>query len=153
MRQSGSHLKRLCWSLTLGLIIMLMSTGKAGAQYLGYGWGGAYPGMGFGYPGVGFGYPGMGYGYAGAGYAYPGWGYGYPGIGYGYPAFGYGLAYPGPVYVAGYPSPYNWGGYWNPLFGVGLTPLGVQSFSYETRVLGRVPRSSASYYGAVSRRY
>ena len=149
MRRSGSHLQRLRWSLILGLAIIVIAAGKAGAQYPGYGWGGGYPGAGYGYPGFSYGYPGFGYGY-------PGFGFGNPGFGYGYPAFGYGwgagAAYPGPVYVAGYPSPYL-GGYWDPLFGVGLSPLGVQSYLYETRALGRVPRSSAGSYGAASRRY
>jgi hypothetical protein len=131
------------------LTILLMTAGKACAQLPGYGWGG-------GYPGVGFGYPGVGYGYTGVGYSYPAFGYGYPAFGYGYPAFGYGLgsglAYPGPVWSVGYPFPYN-PAYGNPLFGVGLSPLGVQSYLFETRLLGRVPRASASYYGAAARRY
>ena len=151
MQRSGSHPQRLRWSLILGLTILLISAGKAGAQYPGYGWGGGYPGVGYGYPGVGFGSPGMGYGF-------PGVGYGFPGFGYGYPAFGYGVAaagpaYPGPVYVAGFPSPFTYWGSWDPLFGVGLTPLGVQSYLYETRVLGRVPRAPAGSYSAADRRY
>ncbi|HZW30226.1 MAG TPA: hypothetical protein VFF52_05920 [Isosphaeraceae bacterium] len=149
MQRSGRHLARLCWSLTLGLTILLLSTEKAGAQYPIYGFGYGYPGMGYGYPGMGYGFAGMGYGFAGMGYGYPGMGYGYPGYGYGP---GAGLAYPGAVYGFGYPGPYAWG-YGNPLFGVGLSPLGVQSYLYETRVLGRVPRSSASSYSAASRRY
>ena len=150
MQRSGSHPHRLRWSLILASTILLISAGKAGAQYPGYGWGGGYPGVGYGYPGVGFGSPGMGYGY-------PGVGYGFPGFGYGYPAFGYGVAagpaYPAPVYVAGFPSPFTYWGSWDPLFGVGLTPLGVQSYLYETRVLGRVPRASAGSYSAADRRY
>jgi hypothetical protein len=145
MRRSRNHPERLRWSLILGVTMMLIAAGTAGAQYPGYGWGGGYPGAGYGYPGVGYGYPGVGYGY-------PGMGYGYPGFGWGYPAFGYGLAYPAPVYAAAYPGPYpyNWG-YGNPFFGVGLSPLGVQSYLYETRVLGRVPRRSAGSSGSAGR--
>jgi hypothetical protein len=83
-------------------------------------------------------------------------GYGYPGMGYGYIGVGFGLGadvvYPGPIYGMAYPFAYN-SAYWNPLFGVGLSPLGVQSYLFETRLLGRVPRASASYYGAAARRY
>ena len=165
MQRSGSHPHRLRWSLILASTILLISAGKAGAQYPGYGWGGGYPGVAYGYPGVGFGSPGMGYGFPGVGfgspgmgYGFPGVGYGFPGFGYGYPAFGYGVAaagpaYPGPVYVAGYPGPFTFWGYESPLFGVGLSPLGVQSYLYETRVLGRVPRASAGSYSAADRRY
>lgn len=70
-------------------------------------------GFGYGYPGAGFGHGAMGYGYG-----YPGLGYGM-GYGYGVPAFGYAYA--------------------NPLFGVGLTTLAVQSFNIEANVLGRRP--------------
>jgi hypothetical protein len=77
-----------------------------------------YPGMGYGW---GMGYPGMGYG----------WGMGYPGIGnpyaFGVPGYGYGY---GNIYA--YSSPL-----YNPLFGVGLTPLGAQSYIAETRLFGR----------------
>ena len=129
---------RLGWSLSLALVIVMMSSRGADAQYLGYGAGYEYPGWGYGSPGVGFGYPGLGYGYSGVGYAYPAFGYGYPAFGSG---LGPRLAYPGPVWSVGYPGFYG-SGYGNPLFGAGLTPLGVQSYWVETRLLGRVPRTS-----------
>ena len=56
----------------------------------------------------------------------------------GYGGFGYA---PGGIGMSGV-------GYWNPMFGVGLTPLGTQSYMMETRLLGRVPRASARYYAA-----
>jgi hypothetical protein len=120
-----------------------------GYGYGGYGYG--YPGVGYGaygYPGLGygFGYPALGYGGYGYGYGYPGlgyggYGYGYPGLGYGFG--GYGFGYGGYAYGAGYGglTPYTSGftapGTYNPLFGLGLTPLGVQSALAERYVLGR----------------
>jgi hypothetical protein len=151
------RLERLGWSLTLALVIVLMLSEKASAQFPGYGWGDGYPGWGYGYPIVGVGYPGLGYGYPGWGYA---WGpYAYGGFGYGYPGFG--GVYPAPAYAPGYPGIAYAPGYWglytpgldNPLFGAGLTPLGVQSYMFETRLLGRVPRVSSGYYGSGARRY
>ena len=85
------------------------------ATAMGYG-GMGYGGMGYG----GMGYGGMGYG----GMGYGGMGYG----GMGYYGFGYGNP--------GFYTP----GLMNPLFGVGMTPLGAQSYLYETRVLGRRSR-------------
>ncbi len=93
--------------------------------YPGWGYGGFY-----GYPGIGYG--GFGYGYPMAAVPY---GYGY---GYGYPAYAYG-GYPGFQYYGfGYGNPgFYTPGLANPLFGVGMTPLGVQSYLYETQILGR----------------
>ncbi len=72
-----------------------------------------FPGFGWG----GYGYPGMGYGWGG---------YGYPGMGY---AYGYpGVNYAGPLIA----SPYA-----NSLFGVGLSPLGVNSYFSEANLMGR----------------
>src|SRR5438477_9556915 len=99
MQRLWGRPETLWWSLTLALVIVLMPSGKANAQYLGYGVGSGYPGWGSGYPGVGFGYPGLGYGYSGVGYAYPAFGYGYPAFGSG---LGPRLAYPGPVWSVGY---------------------------------------------------
>ncbi len=135
----------------LALAILLVSCNTASAQFPAYGrmeMGFGYPGWGYGgfygYPAMGYGYGGMGYGFGGMGYGYPGMGigyyggYGYPGYGFGYPGFGYpGFGYSGYGYgSAGLYSP----GLMNPLFGVGLTPLGVQSYMYETQVLGRRSR-------------
>jgi hypothetical protein len=146
---------RFWWYLILALAIFLVPSGKAHAQFGGYGgWGGyGYPGWGwggYGYPGVAYnyGYPGYGMGIfpvngnytiGAPGYGgYGGYGYGgYGGYGAGYGGFGYA---PGGIGMSGV-------GYWNPMFGVGLTPLGTQSYLMETRVLGRVPRSSTRYYG------
>jgi hypothetical protein len=140
MRKLTQCLGRLGWTLILGLAILLVSPGTASAQFPAYGG----MGMGFGYPGWGYGgfygYPGMGYGYGGMGYG--GMGYGYGGVGYGYGGMGYGgmgYGYPGFSYYGfGYGNPgfYN-PGLMNPLFGVGMTPLGAQSYIYETQVLGR----------------
>jgi hypothetical protein len=158
------HRERLWWSLTLALVIVLMPSEKAGAQMMGFGMGYGNPGMmGYGNPGMmGYGNPGMmGYGNPGMmGYGNPGMmGYRYrpfrsrlynagylnPGFGYGYPGFGYGYGYPGMGFAPGYAGFYGTG-YRNPLFGVGLTPLGTQSYMMETRLLGRVPRVSTGYY-------
>jgi hypothetical protein len=51
------------------------------------------------------------------------------GYGYGYPAVGYGYGY-------GYPGFYG-GGYMPPMYGIGLTPLGTQSYMMETQLFGR----------------
>ena len=170
---------RLWWPLILAMAIVLLPTGKASAQFMGYGgygygypgwgyggwgwgWGGyGYPGMAYNYgypgyglgnipvygnyvmaaPGYGMGYGGYGMGYGGYGMGYGGYGMGYGGYGMGYGGFGY---MPGGIGMSGI-------GYWNPMFGVGLTPLGTQSYMYETRVLGRTPRTSARYYNAAYR--
>jgi hypothetical protein len=129
--------------LTLAMVIVLVPAKDVGAQFMAYGGGYGFPAMGYGYgyPGLGYGYdyPGLGYGYAP--YAYGGFGYGY---GYGYPGYAYGLGYPGNFYGLDNPGFYT-PGLMNPLFGVGLTPLGVQSYQFETRLLGRVPRSATRY--------
>jgi len=143
------------WSLALALFVVLMPSRQASAQMMGYGMGYGYPWMGYGYPwmgygyGMGFGYPWMGYGFSlgpAAGYggmSYPGMGLIYPGIGYGgYGYGGLGYGYGGMGYVG-----LNGVGFWNPAFGVGLTPLGTQSYMMETRLLGRVPRVSSGGYG------
>jgi hypothetical protein len=169
--------EKLGWYLILTLAFFLMPAGKANAQfggYGGYGWGGyGYPGWGYGwggygYPGVAYNYgypgygmgnipvygnfvmgaPGYGGGYGGYGGGYGGYGGGYGGYGGGYGGYGYdfgGFGYsPGGIGMSGV-------GYWNPMFGVGLTPLGTQSYMMETRLLGRVPRAPTRYYGTTYR--
>ena len=124
----------------------------AATDYPGFGFGGygmspyAYGyGYGYGYPGYGMMYGGMGYGgmgYGGMGYGYPGFGGFYPAYGYGY---GYGYPYPNitAANVLGYSPGLPYAGpamsspYTNPLFGLGLTPLGVQSYFAESNTLGR----------------
>jgi hypothetical protein len=143
--------------LTLALAILLVSAGNAKAQFPAYGGGGwsiGYPfwGYGYGFPGMGygyggFGYGGMGYGFGGMGYGgmgfggmgYGGMGYGgmgFGGMGYGYPGIGYIRGIPG--YGYGYGNIYSYTSpLYNPLFGIGLTPLGAQSYIAETRLFGR----------------
>ncbi len=143
MRELIQRLGKNGWPAFLALAILLVSSKTARAQFPGYGG----MGMAYGYPGWGYGgfygYPAMrfGYGYGAMGYGFPGMGFGYYG-GYGYPAYGYGYGYPGFGYSGfGYGNPGFYSpGLFNPLFGVGLTPLGVQSYMYETQVLGRRSR-------------
>jgi hypothetical protein len=144
MQRHLKRLERLCWSLTLALVIVLMPSREADAQMVGFGAAVGYPSVGVynGYPMVNypfssFGnvYPGMGYG---VGYGGMGYGMGYGVMGYGYPGFGYGAGYAG----------YYGTGWRNPMFGVGLTPLGTQSYMMETRLFNRVPRVSPAYRSA-----
>lgn len=164
--------RALLSSLVVGLALLVMPAASARAQFMGYGgYGWGYPGGGwgaygwgwggYGYPGMAYnyGYPGYGLGnipvygnyvmaapgYGGMGYGmgYGGYGMGYGGYGMGYGGFGY---MPGGIGMSGV-------GYWNPMFGVGLTPLGTQSFFYETNMLGRMPRASNYYQRAVYRGY
>lgn len=117
----------------MGLLVavfLIAPTTRARAQFIGYpGYGYGYPGYGYGYPAYGYAYPAYGYGYGLAG-AGAGLAYGYPGYAYASPAFGYRYGY-GAALNPAYPvyNPYLYSGYgnFNPLFGVGLTPLGVQS--------------------------
>ncbi len=131
-------------SLALVLIVaaLVCAPGAARAQFPGYGWGYGFPGYGYGMPYAyampAFGY-GMGYGLGMPGYGYGGMGYGYGmGNGFGMSGYGYGM---GPF---GYPAfvGLGYGGmatspYTNPYFGLGLTPLGVQSYLTESNLLGR----------------
>ena len=151
-------LGRLRYMPILALAILLVPARPARAQFPAYGGGGmgfAYPAWGYGgfygypgmgYDGMGYGYGGMGYGYGGMGYGYGGMGYGFPGMGGGfYGGYGYpGYAYGGPgfqYYGFGYGNPgFYTPGLMNPLFGIGMTPLGAQSYMYETQVLGRRSR-------------
>ena len=77
--------------------------------------------------------------FIGAGPWYSGW-YGRPwGWGWGHPWGGWGWGshrYYGGGYGYGYPGLYG-GGYMPPLYGVGLTPLGTQSYMIETQLFGR----------------
>src|SRR5262245_26350405 len=154
MRQFVRRPGRVGWILILALAIVSFSSGRAAAQFPAYGGGGiavGYPGWSYGgfygYPAIGYGYGGLGYGYGGLGYGYGGMGYGYGGsygfgpVGYGYPGGGGGF-YGG----FGYPAYFGFGfgnpgfytpGLLNPLFGVGMTPLGAQNYMLETRFLGR----------------
>ena len=141
-------------TLALALALTFLSVGQAHAQFgMGYGGSGmGYGGMGFG----GMGYGGMGYGgNGGMGYGgyggYGGMGYGgfgngaFGGMGnggfngYGYGGFGYyGLG-------AGYLPPGYSAGYVNPMFGVGLSPLGVQSALGDRTLRGNFAPGTASY--------
>jgi len=126
----------------LGLALMTLPAGHARAQLYGFGYGasglaGPYGGFNYGYPAVVFGAPypryGFGYGFGGYGYSYPiaGYSYGYPGLGYSGLGYGYGN-------VPLVPTPATSGApYFNPLFGTGLSPLGVNSALSERYVLGR----------------
>jgi hypothetical protein len=107
------------------IVLTLIATPRAAqAQFPGYDW--PYGGMGYPFPSFGYGMYGSpyGFGFPGVGYGYGALGFGYPGLGIGYPAFGYG----GPLFA----NPYA-----NPLFGVGLTPLGLQSYNTELNFMGR----------------
>ena len=157
----SSRTRNLTRSLALSLVFVAVPTGFVRAQGFGYGYG--FPGYGYGMSG--FGYGGMGYGYGGTGYG----GFGYPGVGlgyggnFGYSGFGYGvgMAYGGAGVSVGSPGPY---GYWvpygspgpgvlNPYFGVGLTPLGVNSALTERYLLGRGTTRYSSSYGPAQPSY
>jgi hypothetical protein len=133
--------------LPLVLILLAVPTATVHAQFFGYGYGYGVPAYGYGYGYPGFGYPGYGYGYPGfaAGYGYPpyGSGFGYygPGVGVGSfygPGFGFG----------GYGYGYGFGSF-NPYFGVGLTPLGVDSALTERYIRGGGTSGYSSSYGTV----
>jgi len=156
-----SRIKRLfalpARTLFLALTLLVALPGVASAQFLGGGFGyGGWGYGGYGYPGFGFGGYGVspyafgyGYGYPGYGMMYGGMGYGYPGFGGFNPAYGYGYGYGYPypnitaANVLGYSPGLPYAGpamsspYTNPLFGLGLTPLGVQSYFAESNTLGR----------------
>ena len=68
----------------------------------------------------------------GYGYGMPGYGYGV--AGYGFPQIGFNYAYSAAL---GYGSPIATSPYLNPYFGLGLTPLGLQSYLTESNLLGR----------------
>jgi hypothetical protein len=147
------HRRGLGWLVKFSVVavaLLMMAPSLTKAQSFGYGWSYGYPGyasMGYGYPGYGYGgygYPG--YGYGGYGYGGFGFGYGYPGFAYGYSSAGYGIGYPGFVHGYGASGYYPYGtafpygfsaSYANPLFGLGLSPLGVQSALAERNLLGR----------------
>lgn len=139
------------WVLPFALALVLgaLPATRARAQMYGFGYGAygvasPYGGFNYGYPAVAFGLPyprvGFGYGYGGYGYSYPiaGYSYAYPGLGYSGLGYGYG-AYP---YVPSYAT--SGAPYVNPLFGVGLSPLGVNSALSERYMLGRSTGSAYS---------
>ncbi len=154
MQQLLKCLKPIGWSLSVAMVLLLMPARESRAQMLGYGVGVGVPsGGGFynGYPSVsypftsfGTPYPGMVYGGGGLGYGGLGYGgYGFNGLGYGGYPYG-GMGYYGAGYGPGYAGFYGTG-FRNPMFGVGLTPLGSQSYMAETRLFGRVPRVNGRY--------
>lgn len=116
--------------LALAFLVLMVPATPSQAQLYGYG---GYGYGAYGYPGYGYGYgvPGFGYGYGVPGYVvgYPPVGYygygGVPGLGLGYSGISYG--YFGNPYIGIGPPLVSGVGDTNPLFGVGLTPLGVQS--------------------------
>src|SRR4051812_34605090 len=97
-------------SLSLVLSFLVLSTTPVRAQFVGYGYG--IPAYGYAFPAYGYGYPAF------ASYGYPGFGYGF---------YGSGFFYTGPAVNAGFGGLGYGYGYPNPYFGVGLTPLGVNS--------------------------
>lgn len=123
----------------LALLLLTVPATRSQAQYFGYG-GYGYPGYGYGFPGAFYGYgfaPG-GFGGFGGPFGYgigPGYGFATPGVSYGY----YGSPYVG----VGAPL-ISGAGDTNPLLGLGLTPLGVQSALTETNwIRGTLPRNAA----------
>lgn len=135
------------WLIAVAALAFIFAPRKCEAQFFGYG-GYGFPGYGFYggygmYGGYGLGFPGMGFGY---GLGFPGMGYGagiVPGYGYGY-GYPFGLGYPGFAYTGSLLSnPYT-----NPLFGVGLTPLGVNSYFTEMNMLGRGQARAGARQGA-----
>jgi hypothetical protein len=128
-------------TLALPLLFLCGPTTRAQAQFFGgYGFPGYGYGMGMGFPGYGY---GMGYGL--------GYGFGYPPYSEGYLFNGAGvtMAVPGPFGV--YPGYGSYGyGASNPLFGLGLTPLGVNSAIAERYILGRGLSGYSSGYGGVA---
>lgn len=123
MSLAVGSLRGVAQAFVLIVAALVFAPEAARAQFPGYGWGYGFPGYGYpAYPGpYGFGTPGYGLGV--------GYGNGVPGleIYYGSPAFG----------VAGSGSPLVNSPYLNPLFGVGMSPLGSQSYLTESNLLGR----------------
>ncbi len=144
MRSTLGSLRGMAQAMVL-IAALVFTAGTARAQFPGYGSGFGMPGYGSGM-GYGYGMPGYGSG-MGYGYGMPYYGYGGMGDGYGMPGFGYGMGgygFPGTGIYYGYPAfaGLGYGGlatspYMNPYFGLGLTPLGVQSYLTESNLLGR----------------
>ena len=129
------------------VLVLALPSSRAQAQYFGYGYPGYGFGSGFGFPGAGFGYgdPGYGFGYPALG------GYGYPGFGFGYGGLAPGIALPGtliPIYGYGGVGP----GAYNPMFGLGLTPLGTNSALMERYMLGSGVATYSRGYATVAPR-
>jgi hypothetical protein len=137
MRSTLGSLQGMAQAMVL-IAALVFTAGTARAQFPGYGWGYGWPAYGYGY-GMPYGY-GMGYGYG-----WPAYGYGY---GYGMPFYGYGMGGYGPPGLGsyyGYPAFGVFGSgnsifnspALNSLFGVGMTPLGLNSYLVESNLLGR----------------
>src|SRR5258708_4988758 len=138
MNQLRSLLLRSTPIFVVSLALLAAGVQSVKAQYFGSG----YPGYGYGsgYPGYGYGGYG-GYGVAGYPYMLGAYGYGsglYPGYTYGYTAFN-GVI---PGYNMGMPYGWTGPGSWNPLFGVGTTPLAVESALTERYMIGRGLRTN-----------
>jgi hypothetical protein len=128
------RMRRLLCSAPIlaALAFLFQGASSAHAQfYGGYGYS-PYGGAGYGngpggYPYTlgGYGNYGYGAGFGAANAVYPPYMYGYPAYGFP-PGYGLGMGY-------GWTGP----GSSNPLFGLGLTPLGVQSALSERSLLGR----------------
>jgi hypothetical protein len=142
MNRTNERMVRSARAVVLALAILALPSTAARAQVIGYG-GFGYGSPGFGYGGYGYGSPGFGYdgGYGSPGFGYGGYGYGYnfaiPGYGYGFPGYNLGV----PQFI----SPNLGTGYANPLFGLGLSGLGVQSALAEQILLGRGDQGLAGY--------
>ncbi|MBV8269501.1 MAG: hypothetical protein JO252_24525 [Planctomycetaceae bacterium] len=139
MNRINGRMVRSARAVVLALAILALPSTAARAQVIGYG------SFGYGYPGFGYGYGYPGFGYYGS-YGYPGFGYGGYGYGSNFALPGYGYGYPG--YNLGVPqfiSPTLGTGYVNPLYGLGLSGLGVQSAPAEQILSGRGDQGLAGY--------
>jgi hypothetical protein len=147
---------RMSRTLTLAFVIATVPAYRVNAQYFGYGYG--FPGYGYGagmpFSGYGYGYglPGYGFGAYGPPSMAYGYGLGYPGYGYGgagyYGGPGVGVGGPG-LYGVGAPFGATGPGSFNPYFGLGLTPLGVESALTERYLLGRGTAAYSTRPGTV----
>jgi len=130
-------------SVLVSVATLALASGEASAQYPGYGLGYESQDIYFGGPVSSYGNGLTGFDYGMSGFAYPGMGSGFD---YGMSGFGYGVsdfAYPGLSYGYGVGPAFGYDGtatalpYGNPLFGVGATSLGGESFLTEPNRVGR----------------